>query len=77
MKKIIEQYRNGELETQPGRSMNEAFETRVNTALNTARDDAGKRAQESLTLKVILCSGFRGRCNDGVGEDAMMVSGGL
>jgi len=60
VKKIIEQYRNGELETQPGRSMQESFESRVNSVLNTARDDAGKRAQESLTLKVSQCLGRGG-----------------
>ncbi|GAX77905.1 hypothetical protein CEUSTIGMA_g5347.t1 [Chlamydomonas eustigma] len=51
VKGIIGQYQAGELEAMPGRSMQEVFETRVNTVLNTARDDAGKKAENSLTLK--------------------------
>jgi hypothetical protein len=38
----------GKLEGQPGRTMMESFESRVNTVLNKARDDAGKKAQQSL-----------------------------
>ncbi len=52
VKKIIGQYQAGELEAMPGRSMAEAFENRVNAVLNKARDDAGKKAQNSLTLHV-------------------------
>eukprot|EP00798_Chlamydomonas_sp_ICE-L_P031185 gene31185-6329_t len=51
VKKLIGQYQAGELEAMPGRSMSEAFENRVNAVLNKARDDAGKRAQGSLTLE--------------------------
>ena len=32
--------------------MLEAFEQRINSVLNKARDDAGKKAQNSLTLHV-------------------------
>ena len=52
VKKIIGQYQAGELEAMPGRTMAEAFENRVNAVLNKARDDAGKKAQNSLTLHV-------------------------
>ncbi|MEW5320361.1 MAG: hypothetical protein WDW38_011438 [Sanguina aurantia] len=51
VKKIIVQYQNKELEAMPGRSMMEAFETRVNAVLNKARDDAGKKAQNSVDLR--------------------------
>lgn len=51
MKKIIGQYQNNELEAQPGRTMQEAFENRVNAVLNKARDDAGKKAQNSVDLR--------------------------
>ncbi len=58
MKKIIGQYQAGELEAMPGRSMAEAFENRVNAVLNKARDDAGKKAQNSLTLHVSELGGL-------------------
>lgn len=38
----------GRLEPQPGRTLMEAFEGKVNSVLNKARDDAGKTAQNSL-----------------------------
>ncbi|KAG1671615.1 hypothetical protein FOA52_006846 [Chlamydomonas sp. UWO 241] len=50
VKKIIGQYQAGELEAQPGRTMQEAFENRVNAVLNKARDDAGKTAENSVNL---------------------------
>ncbi|KAF5837019.1 DNA-dependent RNA polymerase II largest subunit [Dunaliella salina] len=52
VKKIIATYQSGELEQQPGRTIQESFENRVNAVLNKARDDAGKRAQNSLDLSV-------------------------
>jgi DNA-directed RNA polymerase II subunit RPB1 len=36
------------LEVQPGRSVTETFELRVNKVLNCARDDAGTNAHKSL-----------------------------
>lgn len=39
VKKIIVQYQNKELEAMPGRSMMEAFETRVNAVLNKVGRD--------------------------------------
>jgi DNA-directed RNA polymerase II subunit RPB1 len=50
VKRIIGQYQANELEAMPGRTMREAFEVKVNSVLNKARDDAGKKAQNSLTL---------------------------
>jgi DNA-directed RNA polymerase II subunit RPB1 len=38
----------GRIEPQPGRTLMEAFEGKVNSVLNKARDDAGKTAQNSL-----------------------------
>eukprot|EP00983_Pelagomonas_calceolata_P122503 1160914-Pelagomonas_calceolata.AAC.14 len=52
VKKIIATYQSGELEQQPGRTIQESFENRVNAVLNKARDDAGKRAQNSLDLSL-------------------------
>jgi hypothetical protein len=52
VKKIIATYQSGDLEQQPGRTIQESFENRVNAVLNKARDDAGKRAQNSLDLSV-------------------------
>ncbi|KAJ2363412.1 DNA-directed RNA polymerase II core subunit rpo21, partial [Coemansia sp. RSA 2611] len=37
-----------QLECQPGMTIKESFEAEVNTALNTARDDAGKKVSENL-----------------------------
>ena len=45
VKQVIEQYQAGQLEAMPGRSMQEAFEQKVNAMLNKARDDAGKKVR--------------------------------
>lgn len=49
VQQIIEQAQNNQLEAAPGRTMMESFEAKVNAVLNKARDDAGKKAQNSLT----------------------------
>lgn len=49
VKGVIEAFQAGRLEPQPGRTMMESFEARVNSVLNKARDDAGKQAQGSLS----------------------------
>ncbi|SBS84689.1 DNA-directed RNA polymerase II subunit RPB1, putative [Plasmodium malariae] len=46
--KIVKKAQRGELECQPGKSLYESFETRVNNELNCAREMAGKVASESL-----------------------------
>lgn len=48
MKELIEHFQSGKLEAQPGRTMMESFEHKVNDVLNKARDNAGKTAQSSL-----------------------------
>lgn len=45
---MIEQFQSGKLDAQPGRTMMESFEHKVNEVLNKARDNAGKTAQSSL-----------------------------
>ena len=45
---LIEKFQNGTLELLPGHTVMGSFEHRVNDVLNKARDDAGKKAQESL-----------------------------
>jgi hypothetical protein len=60
VKSVITQYTNNELEPLPGNTMQQAFEGRLNSVLNKARDDAGKKAQESLTLHVSTQRGGRG-----------------
>ncbi|KAJ2158302.1 DNA-directed RNA polymerase II core subunit rpo21 [Coemansia sp. RSA 552] len=46
--KIIEDAQNDQLECAPGMTIKETFEFKVNTHLNKARDDAGKKVLENL-----------------------------
>lgn len=48
---LIESARKGLLETQPGKSLLESFENRVNQSLNQAREASGRIAAENLTDK--------------------------
>lgn len=48
---LIGQARRGRLETQPGKSLLESFENRVNQELNQAREASGRIASENLTEK--------------------------
>jgi DNA-directed RNA polymerase II subunit RPB1 len=48
VKDLIKQAQDKRLEAQPGRTMQESFESKVNQVLNKARDDAGNSAQGSL-----------------------------
>jgi DNA-directed RNA polymerase II subunit RPB1 len=61
---LVLQGQKGEMETQPGRTVIESFEQYVNKVLNTARDHAGKSAQESLTemnsVKAMVTAGSKG-----------------
>jgi DNA-directed RNA polymerase II subunit RPB1 len=61
---LVRQGQEGKLETQPGRTMVESFETFVNKVLNTARDHAGKSAQASLdetnSVKAMVTAGSKG-----------------
>uniref|UniRef100_A0A6N2NI13 DNA-directed RNA polymerase subunit n=1 Tax=Salix viminalis TaxID=40686 RepID=A0A6N2NI13_SALVM len=61
---VIWKAQNKELEAEPGRTMMESFENRVNQVLNKARDDAGSSAQKSLSesnnLKAMVTAGSKG-----------------
>jgi len=61
---LVRQGQQGDLETQPGRTMVESFEQFVNKVLNTARDHAGKSAQSSLdetnSVKAMVTAGSKG-----------------
>ena len=48
VKEIIIQAQEGRLEPQPGNTLRQTFENKVNEKLNAAREDAGKRANRSL-----------------------------
>ncbi|OVA08877.1 RNA polymerase [Macleaya cordata] len=62
--KLIEAAKKKQLEAEPGRTMMESFENRVNQVLNKARDDAGNSAQKSLSesnnLKAMATAGSKG-----------------
>ena len=64
VEELIRQGQRGQLEVQPGRTMIESFEQYVNKVLNTARDLAGKSAQESLdetnSVKAMVTAGSKG-----------------
>ncbi|KAL0392464.1 UNVERIFIED_CONTAM: DNA-directed RNA polymerase II subunit RPB1 [Sesamum radiatum] len=51
VKELIRAAQEKQLEAEPGRTMMESFENRVNQVLNKARDDAGSSAQKSLSEK--------------------------
>uniref|UniRef100_A0A453CSM0 DNA-directed RNA polymerase subunit n=1 Tax=Aegilops tauschii subsp. strangulata TaxID=200361 RepID=A0A453CSM0_AEGTS len=61
---LIKQAHDKKLEPEPGRTMMESFENRVNQVLNKARDDAGSSAQKSLpesnNLKAMVTAGSKG-----------------
>ncbi|KAG8042883.1 hypothetical protein GUJ93_ZPchr0317g33743 [Zizania palustris] len=64
VKELIKQAQDKLLEAEPGRTMMESFENRVNQVLNKARDDAGSSAQKSLSesnnLKAMVTAGSKG-----------------
>ncbi|XVE87489.1 hypothetical protein DITRI_Ditri18aG0121500 [Diplodiscus trichospermus] len=64
VKKLIVKAQNKDLEPEPGRTMMESFENKVNQVLNKARDDAGNSAQKSLSesnnLKAMVTAGSKG-----------------
>ncbi|XP_037492745.1 DNA-directed RNA polymerase II subunit RPB1 [Jatropha curcas] len=64
VKDHIRKAQNKELEAEPGRTMMESFENKVNQTLNKARDDAGSSAQKSLSesnnLKAMVTAGSKG-----------------
>ncbi|WCJ32728.1 DNA-directed RNA polymerase II subunit RPB1 [Euphorbia peplus] len=64
VKELIKKAQNKDLEPEPGRTMMESFENKVNQVLNRARDDAGSSAQKSLSesnnLKAMVTAGSKG-----------------
>ncbi|CAN6481632.1 unnamed protein product [Victoria cruziana] len=64
VKELIKAAQEKQLEAEPGRTMMESFENRVNQVLNKARDDAGSSAQRSLSesnnLKAMVTAGSKG-----------------
>ncbi|KAE8693465.1 DNA-directed RNA polymerase II subunit RPB1 [Hibiscus syriacus] len=64
VKQLIIKAQNKDLEPEPGRTMMESFENKVNQVLNKARDDAGNSAQKSLSesnnLKAMVTAGSKG-----------------
>ncbi|KAF9159494.1 DNA-directed RNA polymerase II subunit rpb1 [Actinomortierella ambigua] len=61
---LILQAQQDKLECKPGMTLRETFESNVNKVLNTARDDAGKMAQQSLrednNVKQMVVAGSKG-----------------
>ncbi|KAL0872475.1 hypothetical protein Bca101_022180 [Brassica carinata] len=64
VKDLIRQFQEKKLDPEPGRTMTETFENRVNQVLNKARDDSGSSAQKSLAetnnLKAMVTAGSKG-----------------
>lgn len=61
---IIQRFHSNKLEMKPGLSLNEAFESEVNQALNKARESSGEFASESLSrtnnIKMMINGGSKG-----------------
>ncbi|KAJ8545705.1 hypothetical protein K7X08_018288 [Anisodus acutangulus] len=64
VKELIKAAQEKQLEAEPGRTMMDSFENRVNQVLNKARDDAGSSAEKSLSesnnLKAMVTAGSKG-----------------
>ncbi|KAL3846076.1 hypothetical protein ACJIZ3_003479 [Penstemon smallii] len=64
VKELIRAAQEKQLEAEPGRTLMDSFENRVNQVLNKARDDAGSSAQKSLSesnnLKAMVTAGSKG-----------------
>jgi DNA-directed RNA polymerase II subunit RPB1 len=61
---LVKKGQKGKLTNQPGKTMLESFEGMANEVLNSARDQSGKKAQESLdernNIKATVVSGSKG-----------------
>jgi DNA-directed RNA polymerase II subunit RPB1 len=57
VKGIIDKARKGQLDPEPGMTLRETFEAMINKALNETRNESGKKAMESLKVRVRVCSG--------------------
>lgn len=64
VKKVVEQAQQGRLEPTPGNTLRETFENEVNKYLNNAREDAGKKVQDSLgdynNFRLMAVAGSKG-----------------
>ena len=64
VKEVINLAQKGELEMQPGMTVQQSFEQKVNQILNKARDNAGNSAQASLddtnNVKMTVQAGSKG-----------------
>ncbi|KAG1152753.1 hypothetical protein G6F37_000401 [Rhizopus arrhizus] len=64
VQEVIVTAQQDKLEVQPGMTLRESFEAKVNQTLNKARDDAGKMAQNSLkednNVKQMVIAGSKG-----------------
>eukprot|EP00898_Chlorokybus_atmophyticus_P000376 jgi/Chlat1/1339/Chrsp119S01776 len=64
VKELIKLAQEKQLDAQPGRTVQESFENRVNQVLNRARDEAGNSAQSSLAetnnVKAMVTAGSKG-----------------
>ncbi|EES09829.1 hypothetical protein BDA96_05G145200 [Sorghum bicolor] len=64
VKKLIKQARDEQLKAEPGHTMMESFENKVNEALNKARDNVGSNVQNNLSesnnLKAMVSAGSKG-----------------
>ncbi|KJE89904.1 polymerase II polypeptide A [Capsaspora owczarzaki ATCC 30864] len=64
VKKVVESAQHGRLESTPGNTLRETFENEVNKYLNNAREDAGKKVQDSLgdfnNFRLMAVAGSKG-----------------
>jgi len=64
VKELVESAQKGDLKCQPGKSMFQSFESKVNMVLNEKRDKSGKIAQKSLSdtnnIKCMVTAGSKG-----------------
>lgn len=64
VKELVKDAHDGKLAPEPGRTIQQSFENKVNQVLNKARDDAGNNAQKSLdvhnNVKAMVTGGSKG-----------------
>jgi DNA-directed RNA polymerase II subunit RPB1 len=64
VKELVRSRQEGKLSLEPGRTLRETFENKVNQELNKAREDAGGKAQDSLkernNIKAMVLAGSKG-----------------
>jgi len=64
VRELVKDAHDGKLEPEPGRTIQQSFENKVNEVLNKARDEAGNNAQKSLdvhnNVKAMVTAGSKG-----------------